>query len=73
MCPAAFLFGSSVDYIPALGPVGPYLPQNDYSIIFIYYLRKAHRQKLLTACESCDHELPLKHRGGERKNDVRRL
>lgn len=33
MCPAAFLFGTSADDDPTLGPVGPYLQQNDYSII----------------------------------------
>ncbi len=32
MCPAGFIFGTSADDDPALGPVGPYL-QNDYSII----------------------------------------
>lgn len=35
MCPAASLFGSRADDDPALGPVGLYLQQNDYSIIFM--------------------------------------
>ncbi len=41
MCPVAFLFGTSADDDPALGPVGPYLQQNDYSK---YYQRKINRQ-----------------------------
>ena len=38
MCPAAFLFGIRADDDPALGPVGPYLQQNDCSSISMQIL-----------------------------------
>ena len=44
MCPAAFLFGSSADDDPALGPVGLYLQQNDDGIISMQILPEENKQ-----------------------------
>lgn len=44
ICPAAFLFGAGADDDPALGPVGPHLQQNHYSIIFMQILPEENKQ-----------------------------
>ncbi len=51
MCPAGFIFGTSADDDPALGPVGPYL-QNDYSIIPMQIIPEENKvTRLLTRYE----------------------
>lgn len=44
MCPAAFLFGTSADDDPALGPVRPYLQENDNVIISMQILPEENKQ-----------------------------
>lgn len=71
MCPAASLFATSALDNLALGPVGPYLPQNDYRIISKQILPEENIQAKVTHLpadwEDCDHQLPLKHGGGKTK------
>lgn len=48
MCPAAFLFATTADNDPDLGPVGPYLQQNDCSNISMQILLEEKKQNINT-------------------------